>query len=65
MVAVVNLRQARKRKTRVNKETAAAQNRILHGRTKLDKTRERLAAERSAAFLEAHRREPKAPGDGG
>ena len=34
---IVNLRQARKQKARSDKERAADQNRITHGRTKAEK----------------------------
>lgn len=35
---IVNLRQARKAKARTDKERQAEQNRLLHGRTKAEKT---------------------------
>ena len=60
---VVNLRLVRKQKARADKDIAAAQNRAVHGRTKAEKTRDRLEAEKSAALLNAHRRDPRLPGD--
>lgn len=62
---IVNLNQARKRKARADRELAAAQNRALHGRTKAEKARDRLAAEKSASLIEGHRREPPPRGDDG
>ena len=57
---IVNLRRARKAKTRGAKETAAAEKRARFGRTKAEKqmeATERALAERA---VEAHRREPEA-----
>jgi hypothetical protein len=62
---VVNLRLVRKRKARADKDMAAAQNRAMHGRTKAEKTRDRLEAEKTAALLDAHLRQPRLPGDSG
>ncbi|MBA3446606.1 MAG: DUF4169 family protein [Pseudaminobacter sp.] len=57
MSGVVNLRQARKHKIRAEKDSLAEQNRALHGRTKAEKERDRLAAEKAESFVEDHRRE--------
>ncbi|MEP9396232.1 DUF4169 family protein [Mesorhizobium sp. KR2-14] len=57
MAEIVNLRQARKNKARAEKERAAEQNRILHGRTKVEKTRDRQTADTAERFLDGHRRE--------
>ena len=57
MSSVVNLRLARKRKARAGKEQTASENRALHGRTKAEKSRDRLEAEKSTSFIEAHRLE--------
>lgn len=59
---IVNLRLARKRKARADREQAAAESRALHGRSKADKARERQEASKAAAFVDGHRREPQ---DGG
>jgi Domain of unknown function (DUF4169) len=56
MSGIVNLRQARKQKARSAKEREAEQNRLLHGRTKAEKLRDRRAAEKSNSFLDGHRR---------
>jgi hypothetical protein len=61
MTAVVNLRLARKRRKRAESERAAAENRAIHGRPKAEKERRRLDKERSAAFIDGHRREPNEP----
>ncbi|TGQ69650.1 MAG: DUF4169 family protein [Mesorhizobium sp.] len=58
MADIVNLRQARKQKARLEKDRAAEQNRALHGRSKAEKQRDRLIANRSENFLAGHRREP-------
>ena len=58
MSTVVNLRTARKRKARADKEQAAGENRALHGRSKAEKLRDRMRAEKAAGFIEGHRLEP-------
>jgi hypothetical protein len=63
MVEIVNLRAARKRRARDAAQKTAAENRALHGRTKADKLRDRLAAEKAAAHVEAHRRERAEDGE--
>ena len=55
MSDVVNLRIARKRKARAEKEQAAGESRALHGRSKAEKLRDRMHAEKSAAFVQSHR----------
>lgn len=55
MTNVANLRMARKRKTRTDKEQAASENRALHGRSKAEKLRDRAQAEKAANFIEGHR----------
>ena len=57
MSTVVNLRTARKRKARADKEQAAGENRALHGRSKAEKLRDRMHAEKAASFVEGHRLE--------
>jgi hypothetical protein len=59
MSSVVNLRLARKRKTRAEKEQAASENRALHGRSKAEKSRDLLNSEKSASFIAGHRLEPQ------
>ena len=58
MSTLVNLRTARKRKARADKEQAAGENRALHGRSKAEKLRDRLQAEKAQRFVEGHRLEP-------
>ena len=57
MAEIVNLRQARKLKTRAAKEQAAERNRALHGRSKAEKQRDREATESAKTFLDGHRRD--------
>lgn len=55
MADVVNLRMARKQKARAEREQVAAENRAVHGRTKAEKQRDRIEAERAAGHVEGHR----------
>lgn len=55
MTNVVNLRMARKRKARAEKEQVASESRAVHGRSKAEKLRDRTQAEQAAAFVEGHR----------
>ncbi|SFO27121.1 protein of unknown function [Mesorhizobium sp. NFR06] len=57
MGEVVNLRQARKHKARIEKERQAGENRALHGRSKAERERDRLTSERADRFVANHRRE--------
>ncbi|MEW6634244.1 MAG: DUF4169 family protein [Pseudomonadota bacterium] len=61
MGEVVNLRRARKQKARSDKERLASENRALHGRSKAERERDRLTADRTEKFIAGHRREH--PGD--
>ncbi len=61
MAEIVNLRQARKRKARTEKELAAEQNRIRHGRPLSERERQRLEHEKADRTLDAHRLEPRHP----
>ncbi len=54
---VVNLRQARKKKARAEKDRVAEQNRLTHGRTKAEKTLTRALNEKAARTLDQGRRE--------
>lgn len=65
MGGVVNLRQVRKQKARVEKEKAAEQNRSLYGRTKAEKERDRLVSEQALRFLEGHKRDTGSDEDRG
>jgi hypothetical protein len=57
MSSVVNLRLARKRKERAEKEAVAAENRALHGRSKADRQLDQAKKQKADAFIEAHRLE--------
>ncbi|TPN81567.1 DUF4169 family protein [Mesorhizobium sp. CU2] len=64
MGEVVNLRQARKQKARTEKERLASENRALHGRSKAERERDRLTADKTEKFIAGHRREkPDDPGE--
>ncbi|CAG0996731.1 MAG: DUF4169 family protein [Rhizobiaceae bacterium] len=56
MGEVVNLRLARKRKARVDREQVAERNRAVHGRTKAERERDAAEASRTVRFLDGHRR---------
>ena len=58
MAEVVNLRQARKRRDRAERETEAEANRIKHGLGKAEKTLATARREQDARKLEGHRLEP-------
>ncbi|MEQ1942995.1 DUF4169 family protein [Mesorhizobium sp. VNQ89] len=55
MSNVVNLRLARKRKERAEKEAVAAENRTLHGRSKAERQLDLARKNKAEAFIEAHR----------
>ncbi|CAN7602261.1 DUF4169 family protein [Mesorhizobium caraganae] len=57
MGEIVNLRQIRKQKARAEKEKLAGENRALHGRSKAEKTRDRLTSGKAENFVAGHRRE--------
>ena len=61
MAEIVNLRQARKRKARAEKEHVAGQNRALHGRSNTGRDSDRVIAVKTEKFVAGHRREK--PGD--
>ena len=64
MGEIVNLRQARKQKARSEKERLAGENRALHGRSKAERERDRLTADKTEKFIAGHRREkPDDPGE--
>jgi len=55
---IVNLRQARKQKARDEKTRVAEQNRALHGRSKAEKQRDRMIADKAEKFVAGHRLDP-------
>lgn len=55
---IVNLRKARKVKVRADKDRRAAQNRVVHGRSKAEREREADAKARIQRELDGARREP-------
>ncbi len=57
MGEIINLRQVRKQKARTEKERLASENRVLHGRSKAEKARDRLTSERAENFVAGHHRE--------
>ena len=63
MTEIVNLRQARKRKSREDREHEAAANRARFGRGKADRKLAKGQADLEAAKLAGHRLDDT-PGDG-
>jgi len=63
MAEIVNLRQARKRKRRSDKEDAAAANRLTHGRPAAEKTATRLVRDLEERRVAGHRREVRGEAD--
>lgn len=63
MAEIVNLRHVRKQQARAEKERLAAENRAAHGRSKTGKRAAVDEREKSAAFIDGHRRE-RPDGDG-
>ncbi len=57
MTEVINLNKKRKAKARTENEKKASQNRIKFGRTKEEKTVEKLNAKRVEQRLEGHKLE--------
>ena len=57
LTQIINLRQARKRRKRVEKEQQAADNRAKFGRTKADQKQNQAEQARSKRVLEDHRLE--------
>lgn len=60
---IVNLRQARKRKARAEKDARADENRILFGRTKAERKQTEFERRRDRAELDGKRREDADGGD--
>jgi hypothetical protein len=58
MAEIVNLRMARKRKTRADSQARAEENRVRFGRTRAQKAREAAARDKAERSLDAHRRDP-------
>jgi hypothetical protein len=58
MADLVNLNRARKARAAAERKAGAAENRILHGRTKAEKTRDALQAEQARKQLDGARRLP-------
>lgn len=48
MAEIVNLRRVKKQRAAAEREAEAQRNRVLHGRTKGEKARDRMQAERAA-----------------
>jgi hypothetical protein len=57
MTEVVNLRQARKRKARADRESKAAENRVAFGRTKAERRLADAGNDLERRRLDLHRRD--------
>lgn len=60
---IVNLNRARKAKARVDREAAAAENRVRFGRSKAEKEAERQEKRLAERHLDGHRRDGDPPAD--
>lgn len=58
MAEVVNLRKARKQAEKQKDAKRAADNRIVHGRSKAERVLETARAQKIRRFLDAHRIDP-------
>lgn len=58
MANIINLRQARKNKTRKQKEVKAGENRAIYGASKSAKHADKLKASLLSAQLDGHRLNP-------
>lgn len=59
MAEIINLRMARKARKRSEDQSRAEQNRALSGRTKTEKSRDKVEKARSEHELEGHKREDR------
>ena len=57
MAEIINLRQARKRRQRAEKEARASENRIAFGRTKAERTLSEAQKDLVDRRLEGHKRD--------
>ncbi|WP_354061252.1 DUF4169 family protein [Devosia sp. 2618] len=57
MADIINLRTVRKQKARAEKETQAAQNRVLFGRTKAEKLKQEAEKTLAEKVIDGHKRE--------
>ena len=57
MAEIINLRRARKRKERAEKEAKAADNRLAFGRSKAERTLSEARKELAERRLDAHKRD--------
>ena len=55
MAEIVNLRRLRKRRERDERASQADQNRVLHGRSRQEKARDKSAQEMLDRHLDSHR----------
>ncbi len=58
MAEIVNVRRVKKQRAAAEQAAEAQRNRVLHGRTKGEKLRDRLEAERAARGADGARLEP-------
>ena len=61
---IINLRTARKRKARAEREVEAAQNRVVFGQTKAEKQTRKANQELEQRRLDQTRRDERADDDG-
>lgn len=64
MAEIVNLRLARKARSRAEREAAAGRNRVAFGRGKQERLADATVAQQATRHLDGHRREPLASDPG-
>lgn len=57
MGEIINLKNVRKQKARADKDSQAAQNRVLFGRTKAEKLQQSAEKARADKTIDGHKRE--------
>jgi hypothetical protein len=60
---IINLRKARKARKRQDKDARAAENRVVFGRTKAERTVVKAESERTERRIDAHLRAPEKAGE--
>lgn len=57
MAEIINLRNVRKQKARVDKDSQAAQNRVLFGRTKAEKLKQAAEKAQADKHIDGHKKD--------
>jgi hypothetical protein len=60
---IVNLNKFRKARKKADKQQKSAENKVLHGRTKVEKKRDQSVRRGAEDNLDGHKLDPEAPSD--